>query len=97
MSNGPLEERSCTDLLFTLLFLAFLGGLGVVSVFGYQNGQPERLLAPLDADGKFCGLDSYSGYPYLYIMNINMTVTDILSSTVCVSTCPIADQTPIDC
>jgi hypothetical protein len=51
----------------------------------------------LDADGKFCGLEGYGSYPYLYIANINLTVTDILSSTVCVSSCPQADNTPIDC
>jgi len=84
-------------LLFTLLFLAFLGGVGVVSAFGYKNGQPQRLLAPLDADGKFCGLDSYSNYPYLYIMDLNIAVTEVLSSTVCVASCPMADDKPVDC
>ena len=84
-------------MLFTLLFLAFLGGVGVVSVFGYKNGQPERLLAPLDADGQFCGLGSYSSYPYLYIMDVNLAVKDVLSSTVCVASCPMNDTTPVDC
>lgn len=84
-------------MLFTLLFLAFLGGVGVVSVFGYKNGQPERLLAPLDADGKFCGLDDYATYPYIYIMNLNLTVKDVLSSTVCVQNCPMANDIPVNC
>lgn len=98
VSNGPLEERSCTDVLFCLIFIAFLVGLGVISAFGYQNGQPQRLLAPLDADGKFCGLDDgYQNYTYLYLLDINLGVTEILSSAVCVSECPMDDATPISC
>jgi solute carrier family 44 (choline transporter-like protein), member 2/4/5 len=63
-----LEDRSCTDVLFCIIFLAFLGGFGVISIFGYQHGQPDRLLAPLDADGRFCGLDPIAkDYPYLYL------------------------------
>lgn len=96
VKDGPLEQRSCTDVLFCLIFLAFLGGVGIISIFGYQHGKPERLLAPLDADGKFCGLDKgYEGHKYLYLLDI--TQTDILASAVCVSKCPVNDTVPVDC
>ncbi len=76
MGDGPLEDRSCTDILFCVIFLAFLGGFGIVSLFGYQNGRPDRLLAPLDADGRFCGIDNdVKDYNYLYL------VLDPLEST----------------
>jgi len=89
VANGPLEDRSCTDVLFCLIFLAFLVGFGIVSVIGFKNGQPQRLLAPLDADGKFCGLDKgYENYPYLYLAIDPMNVGDIFSTAVCVSSCP---------
>jgi solute carrier family 44 (choline transporter-like protein), member 2/4/5 len=98
VSNGPIEERSCTDVLFCLLFLAFLVGLGVVSMFGFKNGQPERLLAPLDADGKFCGIDSgYESFPYLYLADLSASATDLLSTAVCVSDCPMDDAIPVSC
>ena len=96
VKDGPLEQRSCTDVLFCLIFLAFLGGVGVVSFFGYQHGQPARLLAPLDADGKFCGLDKgYENHPYLYLLDI--TQSDILASAVCVKECPLNNTKPVDC
>jgi choline transporter-like protein 2/4/5 len=96
-----MENRSCTDILFCIIFLAFLGGLGVVSVFGYQNGSPERLFAPLDADGRFCGIDTaVKGHSYLYLA-INPleadNVADIFSTAVCVSSCPLNDTVDIDC
>lgn len=95
VANGPLEQRSCTDVLFCLLFLAFVVGLGVISVFGYNHGQPERLLAPLDADGKFCGIEQgYEAYKYLYIMDVSQS--DILSTAVCVSSCP-SKESQVDC
>jgi hypothetical protein len=34
VKDGPLDQRSCTDVLFCLIFLAFLGGVGIVSAFG---------------------------------------------------------------
>ena len=72
-------------------------GLGIVSVFGFQHGKPDRLLAPLDADGKFCGLDpGYESHPYLYFLDLDPT-GDLLSSAVCVSGCPANNTDPIDC
>ena len=98
VGDGPLEDRSCTDVLFCIIFLAFLVGFGVVSVFGYQNGQPQRLLAPLDADGRFCGLDPVvQDYPYLYLALDPTKVTEIFKTAVCVSSCPMNDTTPIKC
>lgn len=71
--------------------------MGVVSYFGFQNGKPERLLAPLDADGMFCGLDKgYEQHHYLYFLDVSSGV-DIMSSAVCVSSCPLNDTVPIDC
>jgi solute carrier family 44 (choline transporter-like protein), member 2/4/5 len=69
VGDGPLEDRSCTDILFCIIFLAFLGGFGIVSLFGYQNGKPDRLLAPLDGNGRFCGIDNeVKDYNYLYLV-----------------------------
>ena len=101
VGDGPLEDRSCTDILFCLIFLAFLGGFGIVSVFGYQNGKPERLLAPLDANGRFCGLDEeVKAHPYLYLVinpEQSTSISNLFETAVCVSTCPMNDDTPIDC
>ena len=99
MGDGPLEDRSCTDILFCIIFLAFLGGFGIVSFFGYQNGKPERLFAPLDADGRFCGLDdNMTDYKYLYLALDPLaapSVSDLFQTAVCVKSCPQNDTVDI--
>ncbi len=101
MGDGPLEDRSCTDVLFCFFFVAFLVGFGIVSIFGYQNGKPERLLAPLDADGRFCGLDEVvKNYNYLYLVidpTATPSVSNLFETAVCVSTCPMNDDKDIEC
>lgn len=73
-----------------IVFIAFFCGLGVVCVYGYSNGNPYKLLSPLDADGKFCGTsDGYEKYPYLYFANIEESSWTPYS--VCVSECPEAN------
>jgi choline transporter-like protein 2/4/5 len=56
IGEGPLFNRSCTDVLCLLIFLIFCGGTFAIAEYGFSKGNPSELLAPLDADGKFCGL-----------------------------------------
>jgi hypothetical protein len=43
-----------------------------ISMYTIANGNPARILAPVDADGKVCGKDSgYENYPMLYWQTIN--------------------------
>lgn len=92
--NGPLAvERSCTDVLCCLVFLFFCVGLGGIAIYGYQNGDVPRLLAPVDADGRFCGIDSeVKDYPLYYIVDINVN-TDFFKYGVCVKSCPKDEET----
>ena len=71
MAEGPFKKRQCSDMLCCLVFLLFLGGLGACSFYGYSNGDPKALLAPLDGTGNLCGVDTgYEDYPYLYFADI---------------------------
>ncbi len=56
LENGPVEERSCTDMICCCSFIIFVCGLFVVLSNGLANGNPEYLLAVYDATGKPCGL-----------------------------------------
>lgn len=47
---GPLAERSCTDILCLLLFIANVIALGYISYTGYTAGEPLRLIAAYDPD-----------------------------------------------
>jgi len=65
MKNGPLSNRRCSDCLFTILFLAFLGLVGYIMIEAVENGDPQKLINPVDYDGKLCGIDN-KDYDYLY-------------------------------
>lgn len=71
MSNGPTEDRSCTDIICCLIFLAFLVGMVGVSGYGLTYGNPNLFLTMWDADGNCCGdgcgkSAGFEDYPFLY-------------------------------
>ena len=48
--NNPIKEkRSCTDVICLLLFIAFLGGWGVVAFFGIQGGDIDKVIYPTNS------------------------------------------------
>jgi len=76
MKNGPLENRSCTDILCCLIFIVFLVAMGACVAYGYSNGDPLKLGYAYDAEGNGCGSSatsnstygslSYADYKYMY-------------------------------
>ena len=60
------KKRSCTDVLILLLLLAVWGAmtlLGFVALGWIANdnlpaGNPNRLLSPMDYNGRICGYDA---------------------------------------
>lgn len=66
---GPLKSRGCSDFLFTIIFLAFVGIMGYITYFALIKGDPDQLVNGVDSDGNICGQDeSVLNYPYLYYM-----------------------------
>ena len=53
LENGPLENRSCNDILCCLLFTAAVVAMFVIGIYGYVKGEPSRLFIPYDSDGFF--------------------------------------------
>ncbi len=47
--KGTLQNRKCTDCLCLLIFLAFLGGMGWMTIEGYILGDVNYMLAPIAA------------------------------------------------
>jgi hypothetical protein len=78
-----------------LVFLAFCVGFVAIIIYGMNNGDPKKLLAPLDADGKFCGVEGLEGYNFVYFANI--TTANWLPSAVCVKSCPTATDEKVSC
>jgi len=102
IARGPTEKsRRCTDLLCCIVFLAFLGGMGTATVYGYINGNPGKLIAPIDGNEMICGYSpGYEDYPKLYIDDITDAAnnpTTVFSYGVCVKSCPTSATDPIEC
>jgi len=93
--KGPLEKRSCTDVICLLLFIAFLGCWGFVGYFAYQHGELDRILVPSDSNGLRCGVDSeVLDKPHLVFFDLakcadpRVPLTGCNTPQVCVSNCP---------
>ena len=48
--EDPISKRSFTDCLCLLLFVAFLGGWGVVTFFAIQKGDISKVVYPTDTN-----------------------------------------------
>lgn len=104
LKEGPVANRSCTDILFCLLFIVFLAGFGGVHWYGLQRGDPYLLLTTWDYDGYGCGYnESTKLYPYLYYPVVDVQAVSpsaapadaarqILSFGTCVQECPTSDN-----
>ena len=100
--NGPIGKRSCTDMLCCLIFIIAIVAFCGASSYGYDNGDPSKLLLGWDSDGNACGYSSATkDYEYLYwpeppsadlqaaIVSLDLSVAiEILRIGVCVKECP---------
>ncbi|XP_049293618.1 choline transporter-like 2 isoform X3 [Anopheles funestus] len=96
--KGPLSKRSCTDLPCLFLFVTFLCAWGYVAHYAVQHGDLNRLLVPIDSDGRKCGVDSeVRDEPYLVFFNItecakiDVPISGCSTTQVCVKQCPNED------
>lgn len=93
LSNGPIDDRGCTDILFCLIFIGFIVGMVIVGILGFTKGNPNLLIYPYDENSRACGLN-LPGYPYLYFYNavsslsISGNFSNILGNSFCVASCP---------
>ena len=104
ISKGPLQDRKCTDCLFFLIFIAFLGGMGYMTIDGYVNGQVDIMLAPISQNQIICGFNTSYGdatdYPVLYTPDISAALSDFsnyFSYGVCAESCPKSSDSTVTC
>ncbi|KAM8848863.1 choline transporter-like protein 1 isoform 1-T1 [Synchiropus picturatus] len=99
----PLEDRSCTDLPWFLLFTVFCVGMGFICGFTIVTGGAARLLFGYDSYGNTCGrrneplegvrlsgLD-HTDRRFVFFLdpcNIDIVQRKIKSLALCVSLCP---------
>ena len=101
LMKDPFNNRRCTDIFCCLIFVVFLGGMGALTYYGYAHGDPNKLVSPIDGDGKICGWsEGYEDYPYLFIADITEAAgptTNIFEYGVCVKECPKTRDDPVEC
>uniref|UniRef100_A0A087XV67 Choline transporter-like protein n=1 Tax=Poecilia formosa TaxID=48698 RepID=A0A087XV67_POEFO len=99
----PLEDRSCTDLPWFLLFTVFCVGMGSICGFTIATGGAARLIFGYDSYGNTCGrrneriegvqlsgLD-HTDRKFVFFLdpcNIDIVQRKIKSMALCVSLCP---------
>ncbi|RMC22296.1 hypothetical protein DUI87_00608 [Hirundo rustica rustica] len=99
----PLEDHSCTDVPWLLLFVLFCIGMGFICGFSIATGAAARLLSGYDSYGNICGQKNVkvegivnSGLDlthkkYVFFLdpcNIDLVHQKIKSIALCVSACP---------
>eukprot|EP00058_Branchiostoma_floridae_P004452 XP_002589940.1 hypothetical protein BRAFLDRAFT_127837 [Branchiostoma floridae] len=110
--DGPLSERSCRDVFFLLLFLAFWGGMGYVTYLALVGGNMFRLLYGVDSWGNICGVKndvignvSLSGQDmtskqFLFFYDLTDVSAIFATSTdtvrLCVKSCPSENVTSLE-
>ncbi|XP_036372903.1 choline transporter-like protein 1 [Megalops cyprinoides] len=99
----PLEDRSCTDIPWLLLFAAFCIGMGCICGFAIVTGAASRLISGYDSYGNTCGQKNspiegvaqsgmdQTNNKYVFFLdpcNIDIVHRKIKSMALCVFKCP---------
>ena len=73
------------------------------TVYGINNGDVKKMMAPYDKDNNFCGVSNATkNYPSLYFPQLQKDATDnivrsIFRHAICVKKCPKKQGDPIEC
>jgi solute carrier family 44 protein 1 (choline transporter-like protein) len=107
--KGPIEDRSCTDIIFFVLFIVFWVGMFIIAGIAIDKGDPHRLIYGVDSWGNVCGKDNVqriannnsgldlSDHKYLYYHNPGASTALKLCVTACPSANVVSCATPSNC
>lgn len=101
-SDGMAKGRKCQDVFWLFFFLLFWIANLIICYAAIKNGDPKRLLLPLDYLGNYCGInntlsgnstkDLYANLtdkPYIYYFDPTLLEK---STFICVAMCPNITQ-----
>lgn len=94
LRHGIIEDRSCTDCLFFILFVASWVAFVILASYAYKQGDYTRISSPYDSFAHQCGKGLAKDYPLLYYTDPSDLAT-LTPETVCVRKCPKQDGQPI--
>uniref|UniRef100_A0A8C8C1P1 Choline transporter-like protein n=1 Tax=Oncorhynchus tshawytscha TaxID=74940 RepID=A0A8C8C1P1_ONCTS len=99
----PLEDRSCTDIPWLIIFALFCIGMACIAGFSISTGAASRLISGYDSYGNTCGQKNgkiegvelsgrdQTDNKYVFFLdpcNIDILNRKIKSMALCVSRCP---------
>jgi choline transporter-like protein 2/4/5 len=95
------KNRRCTDVLFTLIFLAFWVGMVYAGAYGFSKGDPRILVYGTDYQGNLCGKGALEDFKVRYFVNPyevleagNTAGANIKDAkSICLKACPAASST----
>lgn len=93
LSRGPLKDRRCRDIFCTVAWSIHLGLFFVAAFAGVQYGNPDKLYAPRDYKGDYCGMEGqwndgadHTNFPMLVrTMNVTSVSDEIAKELLCSS------------
>ncbi|XP_018554173.1 choline transporter-like protein 2 isoform X2 [Lates calcarifer] len=95
--KGPIQNRSCTDIVCCILFIIAILGYIAVGILAWSQGDPRKVIYPTDSRGQFCG---QAGTPLenkrlLFYFNIMKCASPMVllefqcpTTQMCVEKCP---------
>ncbi|XP_075692546.1 choline transporter-like protein 4 [Rhinoderma darwinii] len=98
--NGPIKNRSCTDIICCVLFMVFILGYIVVGILAWLYGDPRQVVYPRNSTGMYCGVGENKDKPFVLYYNLLKCITGINilaaamnglqcpTTQVCVAECP---------
>lgn len=107
--NGPIKNRSCTDIICCIIFILFIAGYMIVGILAWLYGDPRQVIYPRNSTGSYCGFGPNEDKPFVLYFDILkcITGTNIMAAAlnglqcpttqVCVSQCPTSYKEWITC
>ncbi|XP_075888743.1 choline transporter-like protein 2 isoform X2 [Nelusetta ayraudi] len=95
--KGPIQNRSCTDIVCCILFILAVLGYIAVGILAWTQGDPRKVIYPTDSRGQFCGQAGtpLENKPLLFYFNIMKCASPMVllefqcpTTQMCVERCP---------
>lgn len=88
-------DRSITDFICCIIFLAATGFAIFLAIYGFSKGNLKNIMQPYDSSGKPCGKDGKEDYKYLYLTTVNPK--EWTKKNACVKNCPESSESSVEC
>uniref|UniRef100_A0A1W7RIF5 Choline transporter-like protein n=1 Tax=Agkistrodon contortrix contortrix TaxID=8713 RepID=A0A1W7RIF5_AGKCO len=74
--HGPIQNRSCTDIICCAIFGVFLVGYMIIGLLAWLYGDPRQVIYPRNSTGSYCGIGGNRGKPYLLYFDLMKCVVE---------------------